>query len=381
MLIVIVAGEASGDKLGADLVKHLKPIFPQAEFAGVIGPQLAEQGVQAIGDIESLAVMGFVEPLKRLPSLLRLRRHIVQYCLKHQPAIYIGIDAPDFNLGIEKRLKKAGIKTTHYVSPSVWAWRQGRIKTIAKAVDHMLCLLPFEADFYHQHQVPATFIGHPFADDIPLEDQKEWGESTLGLLPSDDSRVCIMPGSRVGEIQRLADIFFDTAEQILHAKPKVTFLIPAANVKLYDMLVEILNSKSDALRAASILVHEQSYACIAASDTVLLASGTSTLECLLYARPMVVAYRVEKLTYEIAKRLVKIDYISLANLLTDKPWVNEYIQDDIQVETLANDVVALLNNPKRRADIQQAFLACHQQLQLNSSQRAASVIEGVINNC
>ncbi|MEH6813214.1 MAG: lipid-A-disaccharide synthase, partial [Motiliproteus sp.] len=316
MRIALVAGEASGDIIGAGLIKALKNRHPDIQFEGIGGPLMIEQGMESFFPMERLSVMGLVEVLGRFRELLGIRNQLRDRWLANPPDILIGIDAPDFNLSLERQLKEQGIATCHYVSPSVWAWREGRVKKIARSTDLMLCLLPFEKAFYDRHKVDARFIGHPLADEIPLETDTATARQQLGL-DLDDTWVAMLPGSRGGEVERLAPLFLKAARWLLQRQPQLNFLIPAANDERYQQLKEMLDGQQLPVQ----LVMGQSRTVMQASDAVLMASGTASLEGMLLKKPMVVAYRLAPLTYAIASRMLKIAYMSLPNLLANEPLV------------------------------------------------------------
>ena len=373
--IGIVAGESSGDILGADLMRAIRARYPDARFEGIGGPLMQAQEFASHFPMDRLSVMGFVEPLKRLPELLRIRKHIKQYFTANPPDLFLGIDSPDFTLNIERALRDRGILTAHYVSPSVWAWRQGRVKDIARAVDRMLTLLPFEADFYLQHNVPVTFVGHPLADqfaidDSELEAQYREARKTLGL-DEGDVVVTLMPGSRGGEVKLLAQPFIETARWCLHQRPDLKFLIPAANDQRFRQLQEAIGEYGKGLPIK--LLEGQSKAAMSAANVVLMASGTTTLEALLLRKPMVVAYRLAPFTYMIASRMVKTPFFSLPNLLAGEALVPEVLQDEVRPEMLGPLVLERLQEQTRQ-QLQQRFKAIHQQLRLNASERAADVL-------
>lgn len=378
MRIGVVVGEASGDTLGAGLMQELQAIYPQAEFVGIGGPKMLALGFQSLFPQDRLAVMGLVEPLKRLPELLSIRKSLKQYFISQPPAVFIGIDAPDFNLSLERSLRSAGIKTAHYVSPSVWAWRQGRVKTIAKAVDLMLTLFPFEKKFYSDHQVHAEFVGHPLADQIPLHPDMSGARSRLLMEPlADTPVVALLPGSRAGEVERMAPIFLEAARHCAQKLPGSVFLIPAASPKRKQQLTEILKDFSDLnLR----LFDGQSQDVMAAADALLIASGTTTLEALLLKKPMVIAYKVAPLTFWILSRLVKVKSIGLPNLLAQKELVSEYIQEAAQPRALADRLVELLCDSSERSELERAYLDIHTALKQNASAKAAKAIAHLIGN-
>ena len=372
--IGIVVGEASGDQLGAGLIKALQSSHPDAIFEGVGGVKMQALGCTSLYPMETLSVMGFVEPLKRLPELLRMRRGLVKHFIAHPPDVFVGIDAPDFNLGIELRLKKAGIPTVHYVSPSVWAWRQGRIKKIARAVDHMLTLLPFEADFYHHHNVPVTFVGHPLADDLPLVPDMSSARAQLNL-PSDGPVIALLPGSRQSEVALLGQLFLDAARLCLKANPELTFVLPAANParrqQIDTMLVDV-----DDLQIT--LLDGQSHLAMEAADVVLLASGTTALEAMLLKKPMVVSYKAGWLTYAIISRMLKVPYVSLPNLLADRELVPEVLQDDATAETLSILLLERLGDSTLAVKLRSDFTEIHQQIKCNGNQKAAAAVLSMI---
>lgn len=371
MRIGIIAGEASGDILGADLIRAIKQRYPNAIFEGVGGPLMIEQGCRSLCDMDRLSVMGIVEPLKRLPELLRLRRLLKAHFLSWQPAIVIGIDSPDFNLNIELYLRQRGIKTLHYVSPSVWAWRQGRVKKIAKAVDHMLTLFPFEEHFYQEHGVPVTCVGHPLADQIPLHDQR--AEARTALDVEDGHPVlAILPGSRSGEVAQLIEPFLNTAQWLRSAQPNIEFLIPAANVERKQQILQAVATLSRDLPVRVVL--GQSRTVMAASDVVLMASGTTSLEALLLQRPMVVAYRFGKWSYQIFSRLVKTPFFSLPNLLAQRALVPELLQDEVCAEVIGPLLLEQLNNANHRDTLIAEFQTIHRQLARGASERAADIV-------
>lgn len=376
MKIAIVVGEASGDILGASLMQAIRQQAPDVQFEGIGGPLMIEQGFHSLFDMERLSVMGLVEPLKRLPELLRIRGSLKQHFVASAPDLFIGIDSPDFNLGLELALRKHHILTAHYVSPSVWAWRKWRVKKIAKAVDRMLTLLPFEAQFYHQHGVPVTFVGHPLADQLPMQNDQRKARQTLAI-DEDAKLVALLPGSRGGEVRMLGQAFIETARWCLHQRPDLTFIIPAANDNRKQQLATLLREYGAGLPIR--LVDGQSQVVMAASDVVLMASGTTTLEALLLKRPMVVAYRMARLSYAIISRLVNVPYISLPNLLAGQMLVPEVLQNDVRPEMLGPLILERLA-PQQRDALTEQFSAIHQQLRLSASQRAAEVLLTMINH-
>lgn len=373
-VFAMVAGEASGDVLGADLIRALKKHYPNAIFEGIGGPMMQAEGFQSLFEMDRLSVMGFVEPLKRLPELLGIRRTIVNRYTKNQPAVFIGIDSPDFNTTIEFRLRKAGVKTVHYVSPSVWAWRQGRIKKIKKSVDLMLCLLPFEAAFYVQHDVPVRFVGHPLAGQFGDQPDIQGARLQLGL-DADRPALCIMPGSRAGEVNMMAEVFLDTAAAVVASVEGLQLVIPAANDARYTQLTDILAARPE---LDIKLLLQQSHLAMEASDAVLLASGTTALEAMLLKKPMVVSYRLGALTYKLLSPFIKTPFVSIPNLLANKMLVPELVQDQAVVSELAPAVLDALDQTKREALVA-SFDTLHQQLAVESGVIAATAIVELVN--
>lgn len=371
--IAIVVGETSGDLLGAGLISALKQRYPDCHFEGIGGPKMLAQGFESHFSMERLAVMGLVEPLKRLPKLLSIRKNLRERYIENPPDVFIGIDAPDFNLSLEKKLKAQGVKTVHYVSPSVWAWRQGRIKTIAKAVDLMLTLFPFEEAFYQQHGVGVRCVGHPLADQIPLEDGKQAARKTMGLNPS-ARYLAVLPGSRRSEVEKLTPVFLQAAERCVESIPNLSLLIPAANDLRHD---EIQGLVSEFPNLPVTVSTGDSHDVMAASDVVLMASGTTTLEAMLLKRPMVIAYKMAPLSFWILKRLVKSQYIGLPNLLANKGLVPELIQDDASAENISREVLRLFTEPEASEHLRQAFYDIHQHLKRNANEAAADAVEAL----
>ena len=364
--VALVAGEASGDILGAGLMQALKQQHPQIEFIGVGGPRMEAEGLVSAFPMERLAVMGLVEVLGRLRELLARRKRLIRELVAAQPDVFIGIDAPDFNLTLELKLRQAGIKTVHYVSPSVWAWRQKRVLKIRDACDLMLTLFPFEARFYLEHQVPVRFVGHPLANTIPLQADRVGAREALGLAP-DEQVVALLPGSRGGEVARLGALFLDAAERLRALRPGIRFVLPCANAERRAQLEAMLAGRNLPL----LLLDGRSHEALAACDAVLIASGTATLEALLHKRPMVVAYKVAPLTYRILKRLVKSPYISLPNLLAERLLVPELIQDAATPDALAQTLAPLLDDGAVQTE---GFDVIHRALRQDASQQAADAV-------
>lgn len=369
--IGIIAGEASGDILGADLIRAIRARVPGAEFEGVGGALMTAQGMRSLCDMDRLAVMGLVEPLKRLPELLRIRRLLKSHMLHWQPQVVVAIDSPDFNLNIERFLRARGIKTVHYVSPSVWAWRQGRINTIAKAVDHMLTLFPFETAVYQANGVAVTCVGHPLADQIPFEDQRQSARQQLDVAEGHPV-LAILPGSRSGEVAKLMAPFLDTARWLQGAQPHIEFLIPAANAARREQILQIIANHSRDLPVRVVL--GQSRTVMAAADAVLMASGTTSLEALLLQRPMVVAYRFGKWSFKILSKMVKTPFFSLPNLLAQRALVPELLQQEVCAEVIGPLLLQQLDNANHRETLIAEFQQIHRGLARQASERAADVV-------
>ncbi|WLI09648.1 lipid-A-disaccharide synthase [Pseudomonas sp. FP597] len=369
--IALVAGEASGDILGAGLMRAIKVQHPAVEFIGVGGPLMQAQGLTSYFPMERLSVMGLVEVLGRLRELLARRKLLIQTLIEEKPDVFIGIDAPDFTLNIELKLRQAGIKTVHYVSPSVWAWRQKRVLKIREGCDLMLTLLPFEARFYEEKGVPVRFVGHTLADTIPLQADRAAARAELGL--PDGPLVALMPGSRGGEVGRLASVFFDAAERLQALKPGVRFVLPCASPQRRAQIETLLEGRNLPLT----LLDGQSHLALAACDAVLIASGTATLEALLYKRPMVVAYRLAPLTFWILKRMVKSPYISLPNLLAQRLLVPELLQDDATPDALAQTLLPLIDGGEEQT---RGFDEIHRTLRRDASNQAADAVLTLIGN-
>ena len=364
--VALVAGEASGDILGAGLMQALKARHPHVEFIGVGGPLMQAEGLNSYFPMERLAVMGLVEVLGRLPELLARRKRLIRTLIAAKPDVFIGIDAPDFNLNVELTLRRAGIKTVHYVSPSVWAWRQKRVLKIRQACDLMLTLFPFEAQFYDAHNVPVRFVGHPLADAIPVQADRMAARAALDL-PLDSPVVALMPGSRGGEVARLGSLFLDAAVRLRTLRPGIRFVLPCASPERREQLEQLLVGRDLPLT----LLDGRSHDALAACDAVLIASGTATLEALLYKRPMVVAYKVAPLTYRILKRLVTSAYISLPNLLAERLLVPELIQDAATPEALAQLLAPLLSGGEVQTE---GFDVIHRALRRDASAQAAEAV-------
>jgi lipid-A-disaccharide synthase len=369
----IVANEASGDILGAALAREIRKRVPEVRFVGVAGPRMQKEGCETLFPMERLSVMGLMEVLGQLRELLGLRRELVRYFVENPPDVFIGVDAPDFNLGLERRLRGAGIRTVHMVSPTVWAWRPGRVKSIRRSVDLMLSVFPFEETFLREHGVPARYVGHPLADEIPVEIDRVGARRAL-RLPTSGSLLALLPGSRMGEVERLAEPFIETAARCLAARPDLRFVVPVVNARLRERFGQALSQVAPNLPIT--LVDGRSREVLAAADVVLTASGTATLETLLSKRPMVVAYRVHPISYHLVKRLglVKVPYIAMANLLAEKELAPEFIQDRCRADLLAPAVLAFLDDAERVAEIQAEYRRIHLWLRKDAAASAAQAV-------
>lgn len=373
MRLAIVAGEASGDLLGAALIKALKRMVPGLQVEGVGGPLMREAGCHCLHDADELAVMGIVEVFAELPRLLKLRRGLVKRWRADPPDVFIGVDAPDFNLGLERKLRRKGIKTVHFVSPSVWAWRQKRVHKIGRSTDLVLCLLPFEKAFYDEHGVPAAFVGHPLADEIPLKLDMGEHRRLLGL-PESGQVVAVLPGSRRGELKRLGEDFAGTISWLANHRPDLAFVAPMAGPAVREAFEAALAQAAPGI--AVNLVDGQPQACMAAADVVLLASGTAALETALVKRPMVMAYRISKITKWLAETFLglHLKHYSLPNLLHTPPVVPEHIMDAVNPRTLGTEVLELLEQPGRRREQVEAFEAMHRVLRQDAASTAAKAV-------
>lgn len=376
--IALVAGEASGDALGAGLIAALRERFPQAEFAGIGGDGMRAAGCQTWFDATELAVMGLAEVLRHLPRLLKLRRQFRQRVLAWQPDVFIGIDAPDFNLGVERWLKQRGVRTVHYVSPSVWAWREKRAEKIGHSADRVLCLFPMEPAIYARHGVDARFVGHPMADDMPLQPDRQAARSALGLKRAAPV-LAVLPGSRLGEIQRLAPDFLRAARQVSEQIPGLQVVLPAANGACKQALQHWLSQPGLDVPGVHLL-DGQARTALFAADTVLLASGTATLEAMLAKQPMVVGYKVAPLTYRIVKALglLKVDRYALPNVLAGEDLAPELMQEDCTADNLSRALLHWLRSPEDVAALMPKYQHLHEQLRQDASARAAEAVAELI---
>ncbi|HMN46222.1 MAG TPA: lipid-A-disaccharide synthase [Povalibacter sp.] len=371
-LIVLVAGETSGDNLGARLIHALRERLPGARFAGIAGPRMIAEGCEAWEHIDSLSVMGLIEIIPHLPRLLRIRRELIDRVLRDPPAVYVGVDAKEFNLRLAPRLKEAGIPVVQYVSPQVWAWRQGRVETIGKAVDLVLCLLPFEKPFYDAHQVKAEFVGHPLADQIPMHLDAASARRALGLDEA-STYIALLPGSRGGEVSRLGPDFAQTVRWMRECRPDIRFIAAMASGKVRDVFEEAL-SRAGVLDLVRVF-DGRAQEVMAASDAILLASGTATLEATLVKRPMVVAYRLSWFTSFLLKhlKLFKAPFFAQPNLLAGRQIVPEYFNSEVRADVLGPALIDQLERADR-AELVQTFTRIHETLRRDASASAADAI-------
>ena len=380
-LIAIVAGEISGDILGAGLIRALKMHYPHARFIGVAGERMLNEGCETLFDMEELAVMGLAEVVKHLPRLLKRRKQVIDTMLTLKPDIFIGIDAPDFNLGVEEKLKAQGIKTIHYVSPSVWAWRQNRVHKIARATNLVLAFLPFEKAFYDRFNVPCRFIGHTMADAIALKPNRQ---EACRLLKLDENQryMAILVGSRGSEVNFLTEPFLKTAQLLKETYPDIRFLVPLVNNKRKEQFQAIKAQVAPELEV--VILEGNARAAMIVAEATLLASGTAALEAMLCKSPMVVGYKMKPLTYRLAQRLVKTDYISLPNLLANAPLVPELIQEECNPENLAKHLSVYLSQEPadiiQKNELKQRFMQLHQLIQCDADAQAAQAVVDVLNS-
>ena len=372
--IGMLAGELSGDALGAGLIRALAQLQPDLIIEGVGGPQMIAEGCQSMVDLDQLAMMGYVEPLVHLPKLLAIRRKIFRHFVENPPDIFLGIDYAYFNNSLERKLKAAGVRSAHYVSPQLWASRPGRIHQLAKTVDLMLCLFPFEVDIYQRHNIKATFVGHPLADQFPLQPDSGAARQQLGLS-NHKKIVALLPGSRANEVKYLLPEFVRAAQWCYQQDAQIEFVLPAANQRRYDQIKVRLEPTKLPIK----LILGQSHAAMTAADVVLIASGTTTLEATLLKKPMVVAYKVSRLNYAIMSRLLTSAHIALPNILAGKRLVPEIVQDQVNGQALGSAVMDYFANPEKVNILLQQFGEIHQQLRQGGDRRAAEALLDLVN--
>lgn len=369
--IGIVAGEASGDLLGSHLIEAIKQKLPHAEFVGIAGPKMMREGAQSLFPMERLSIRGYVEVLRHLLGLLRLRRKLLRYFLDNPPDVFIGIDAPDFNFWLEKKLKAAGIQTIHYVGPSIWAWRKGRIHSIKRAVSHILALFPFEPAIYQQAGIPVTYVGHPLADMLPLKPDTAAARESL-KLKSDSMIITMLPGSRQSEVSQHVALFVNTAKLILQSYPEAQFLVPLITRETRHIFELALFHEAPPLPIQILFGH--AHEAMEAADVVIVASGTATLEAALLKKPMVITYRMPALSWALMKRMQLQPFVGLPNILAGKFIVPELLQDEATPEKLASATIKLLSDADYLAEIQTEFTNIHHQLRQNTAEKAATAV-------
>ena len=373
LIVALVAGETSGDILGAGLIRALKKRHPNMQFVGIAGPQMQAEGCKAWYEMEELSVMGIVEVLGRLRRILAIRRDITKRLIDLKPDIFIGIDAPDFNLALEGKLKQAGIKTIHYVSPSVWAWKQKRVFKIKRNTNLILAFLPFEKAFYDKFDVPCRFIGHKMADDIPLEPDQTAMRQQLGI-PVDCQCLALLPGSRHAEVTLLSEPFLKAAQLLRDKFPDLHIVVPLVNSKRRAEFEQIKAEIAPELKLQLLDGHARE--AMIASNAAILASGTVALECMLAKCPMVVGYKMKAFTFWLAKKLIKTPYVSLPNILAGKEIVPELLQHDCTPENIANHVLPFLEGDN--TELKATFLALHKQIRCNADEQAAQAVLDVL---
>lgn len=372
MKIGIVAGEASGDLLGSLLIKALKVEYPDLEFVGIAGPRMQAAGATSWYSMEKLAVRGYVEVLKSFREILSIRRNLRDRMLKERPALFVGIDAPDFNLGLEKTLKRAGIPTVHYVSPSIWAWRGERIHKIKESVNHMLTVFPFEPAIYEKAGIPATFVGHPTADVIPQSSQRENARAQLRIKPG-ELIISLLPGSRQSELDYHAELFIETAKSLHASFPEARFLVPLTTRETREMF-EHARWKLGAQELPLQILFGHANLALAAADVALVASGTATLEAALLGCPHVIAYRLSATTYRLMKKKAYLPYVGLPNILAGEWLVPELLQDDATPENLARAMGNWLRHRDAANALRERFAAIHAQLAVNNGARVREAL-------
>lgn len=371
MRVAIVAGESSGDQLAAGLLKALRDTGAEPVVEGIFGPEVEALGFSSSYPMERLSVMGLFEAFGRYPELLPLRARLGDAWVRNPPDVFVGVDAPDFNIGLELKLRRAGVRTVHYVSPSVWAWRRYRIRKIARAVDRMLTLFPFEADFYQEAGVPVSFVGHPLADDIPLVTDRQAARRRIGV-EGEGEVLALLPGSRITEVRHLAAPMLDTAAWLHRRRPALRFVVPLVNEvtrQCFDAALRKQHRSLPLLRIAG-----QARSVLAAADCALLASGTATLEALLLKCPMVITYRTTEATYRIMKAMFHVQHVGLPNLLAGRALVPELLQADAVPERLGPAVLGLLEDVRHRQGLKRVFTAMHEELRASASQSAARAV-------
>ncbi len=378
MRIAMVAGEASGDLLASHLIRALRERLPNAEFVGIGGPKMQAEGFKAWWPSEKLAVRGYVEVLRHYREISGIRKALLKRLLQEKPDVFIGVDAPDFNLWLEAQLKRAGIKTVHYISPSIWAWRGSRIKRIAQSVSHILCLFPFEPTLYEKVKVPATFVGHPLADEFPIESARVQARERLGL--DDQTQVfSLLPGSRQSELRYMADLFAQTAKKLHSEFPQARFLVPLITRETRTLFEHAL-WRQEATQLPIQLLFGHSHDALAACDVALVASGTATLEAAMLKAPHVITYRMSQMSWRIMKRMAYQPWVGLPNILAKQFLVPELLQEDATSDNLAQAMGNLMRDRNVQTQLRERFLEIHQQLRQDSAHKAAEVVASYMPN-
>lgn len=376
--IGIVAGEASGDLLGSRLIRALKTLHPETEFVGIAGPQMIAEGATSLFPMEKLSLHGFgLDVLKEIPRLLKIRRQLYRYFVDHKPDVFIGVDAPDFNFALEKRLKKKGINTIHYVSPSIWAWRKGRMGKIKKAANQVLTLFPFEPAIFKSAGLKATYVGHPMADEIPLFPDTQDAREQLKIAHH-SKIIAMLPGSRMGEVRQHAALFVRTAQNIAKIHPDTLFLVPLITREtrnlFEDAIFQNFYQHPEEVQPNISILFGHSHLAMQAADFVLVASGTATLEAALLKKPMVITYRMPKLSWQILKRMNYLPWVGLPNVLAERFVVPELLQNDATPERIASTVMDMMIDKPKLDDIRAEFTAMHETLKQDNAEKAAQAI-------
>ena len=375
MRIALVAGETSGDQLGAGLISRLKDYYPDANFYGIGGPLMQQSGLNSLYQMEDISMIGLEGVFTKLPKIISIRRNLVRRFIYDKPDVFIGIDVPDFNLGLEEKLTKNSITCIHYVSPTIWAWRSNRIHKIKKAIAHMLVLFPFEKKIYDQHHIPATFVGHPIADEVDkVLDQKSCRENFQ--IDQDLKIIALLPGSRSSEIERHAELFLETATTVSKVHTSTQFIISAVNKSAQEHINELIRNKFSNLKV--IVITGNAREVISASDLVLAASGTVTLETALMSKPFVMAYKVSKLSELMVKYFARVKYFAMPNFLLSKPEVPEFVQAEATAENLSNALSVYLNDESKCVDIVNKFNEIKLKLKVDANVIAADVIRSYL---
>lgn len=378
MKIGIVAGETSGDLLGANLIKAVRRQVPEAEFVGIAGPRMQTVGAHSLFPMEKLAVRGYVEVLRHFRELLSIRKQLAQFFLSDRPSLFIGIDAPDFNLGLEAKLKAAGIPTIQYVGPQVWAWRADRMEGIKRAVSRVLTLFPFETELYERAGVPVSFVGHPLADSVPLQFDRAEARANMRVGRASPV-IALLPGSRVSELHYHAQLFVDTAAALLRTHPEALFLVPLVSQPtrvLFEQALARSEINADQVR----LMHAHAQHALACADAALVASGTATLEAALFKCPMIITYRLSKLSYYLMSRKMTLPFVGLPNVLANESVVPEYVQDNATPEKLAQALASLLSDKDARSKMLDHFGRLHESLRQDNAERTAQAVVPYLRN-